>query len=152
MINKKKLKKAKTEIGSIVLQKDENEKNNLDLQEKQDSLVREIERTTLNLQDREMSNMESLALDHFRQSRNSQIKKAEEYEAGLNENERKIIDNYNTAVFGGSPVDDMAAKTNEVVAVATALYFGYIDQAIKICYRPWRWRRRNLPADWGKER
>lgn len=146
-----KLKKAKTEIASLILQKDDNEKINLDLQEKQESLVREIERTTLNLQDREMSNMESLALDHFRESRNSQIKKAEEYEAGLNENERKIIDNYNTAVFGGSPVDDMAAKTNEVVAVATALYFGYIDQAIKFATDHGGGGGGNLPSDWGKK-
>ena len=120
--------------------------------DKKDKLVQEVQNATQSLQDIEVGNMESLALDHFRQSRSSQIKKAEEYEAGLNENERKIIDNYNAAVFGSSIVDDMAAKTNEVVAVATALYFGYIDQAIKFSTDHGGGGGGSVPSDWGRKK
>lgn len=149
---KVKLEQAKTEVGSLVMQKEENEKINIDLLDKKDKLVQEVQNATQSLQDIEVGNMESLALDHFRQSRSSQIKKAEEYEAGLNENERKIIDNYNAAVFGSSMVDDMAAKTNEVVAVATALYFGYIDQAIKFATDHGGGGGGSVPSDWGRKK
>lgn len=128
---KEKLSSAEHEIENLLAVKEEKEKTNILLEEKNTQLETNIQKHVDNLQEREIKNMSSIALDYLNTERKEQVQKAAEYESGLSEHERKIIDNYNKNVFGETLTEDAVAKTNEVVAVAAALYFGYIDQAIK---------------------
>ena len=128
---REKLSSAEHEIENLLAVKEEKEKTNILLEEKNTQLETNIQKNVDNLQEREIKNMSSIALDYLNTERKEQVQKAAEYESGLSEHEKKIIDNYNKNVFGGTLAEDAAVKTNEVVAVAAALYFGYIDQAIK---------------------
>lgn len=55
--------------------------------------------------------------------------KAKEYAESLPPEERRIFDKGFEEVFDGSVFEEMAAGANEIAAVASALFLGYIDQA-----------------------
>ena len=58
------------------------------------------------------------------------LQKSKDYIDHLPSNERKIVEDFNEVVFDGSIIEDMALHANEIAAVSSALFLGYLDGAI----------------------
>lgn len=77
-----------------------------------------------------MRDMENTAWGEVARDMKRHMAKYEEYRDTLGLDERRNIDNLYDNVFDGSIFDQMAENANEVIAVASALFMGYLDGAV----------------------
>ena len=98
-----------------------------------------------------MRDMENTAWGVVARDTKECMSKYEEYRDTLSMEERKILDNLYDNVFDGSLFGEVAQHANEVVAVASALFMGYLDGAVSFA-KTHGGGSDSPGSDWGRDK
>ncbi len=99
------------------------------LQDQYTDIQKKLKQDLPSLHEKTLRDMQSVGWRVAAEDAIERSAKAREYADSLPPDERRIFDKGYSEVFDGSVFEDMAANANEIAAVASALFLGYIDQA-----------------------
>ena len=100
------------------------------LETKSQTVERQLQQNQNDYSKKVMRDMENTAWGIVARDTKECMSKYEEYRDTLGMDERRILDNMYDEVFAESPFEEVAQHANEVVAVASALFMGYLDGAV----------------------
>lgn len=146
-----KLQLAEGELEELLIRKTQTEDSNLNLSKEQDHLMEQITNMKTKVQEQEINNMNALALEFFNNEKVAEQKRASAFEDQASDEEKATIAKYNNAVSGDNLLSESLSKTNDIIAVATALYFGYVSQALLFA-KSHGGGGGGVPSDWGRKK
>ena len=117
------LQKARQQLQEVADRKSQ-------LETKSQAVERQLQQNQKEYSNKVMRDMENTAWGEVARDMKRHMAKYEEYRDTLGLDERRNIDNMYDNVFDGSMFDEMAENANEVIAVASALFMGYLDGAV----------------------
>jgi DNA repair exonuclease SbcCD ATPase subunit len=117
------LQKARQQLQEVADRKSQ-------LETKSQAVERQLQQNQKEYSNKVMRDMENTAWGEVARDMKRHMAKYEEYRDTLGPDERRNIDNMYDNVFDGSMFDEMAENANEVIAVASALFMGYLDGAV----------------------
>lgn len=101
-----------------------------DLEHKSQAVEKQLRQNQNEYSQKVMRDMENTAWGVVARDTKECMSKYEKYRDTLGMDERRILDNMFDNVFDGSLFEEVAQHANEVVAVASALFMGYLDGAV----------------------
>ena len=100
------------------------------LESKSQAVEKQLRQNQAEYSNKVMRDMENTAWGVVARDMKERMAKYEEHRDSLGMDDGKILDNMYDNVFEGSTFEEVAQHANEVVAVASALFMGYLDGAI----------------------
>lgn len=117
------LQKARQQLQEVADRKSQ-------LETKSQAVERQLQQNQKEYSNKVMRDMENTAWGEVARDMKKRMTMYDEHRDSLGLDERRIVDNLYDDVFDGSMFDEMAENANEVIAVASALFMGYLDGAV----------------------
>ena len=117
------LQKARQQLQEVADRKSQ-------LETKSQAVERQLQQNQKEYSNKVMRDMENTAWGEVARDMKKRMTMYDEHRDSLGLDERRIVDNLYDDVFDGSLFDQMAENANEVIAVASALFMGYLDGAV----------------------
>ena len=117
------LQKARQQLQEVADRKSQ-------LETKSQAVEKQLQQNQKQYSNKVMRDMENTAWGEVARDMKKRMTMYDEHRDSLGLDERRIVDNLYDEVFDGSLFDQMAENANEVIAVASALFMGYLDGAV----------------------